>query len=135
MPTFTPALVEPRLVAGLDADGEQGHAGDRIRLAASSCGACGRTVFPAHDRCPGCGAEATSIALGCEGRIRGFTSVLAPPPDALIDPPYHVGLVDFDGGVTIMGLLVSETAVGAVVETVTFEVGDRLTYAFRAVGG
>lgn len=129
----TPQPLEPLLVAVSDRAG--GTLGAPLRLAASRCDRCSRTTFPALTSCPVCGGDVDEVELPSEGRIRGFTSVLAPPPDSLIAPPYHVGLVSFDdAGVTVMGLLTDlPPDVGGPVETVWFQVGEHLTYAFRPI--
>ena len=115
--------------------GQEVVPGAVVELQASRCGACGRTEFPARTSCPACGAPAARTALGTRGRLCGFTSVLHPPPGSLVEVPYHVGVVELDGAVRVMGLVdgpADALAVGLPVDTVARTAAqDLVTYGFR----
>jgi uncharacterized OB-fold protein len=134
-PDMAGRFLEPALVVGGNDEHGRPHPGQPIQLAASHCASCRRTAFPALATCPECGAPSTSIGLPTEGRVHAHTSVLAPPPDAEIEPPYHIGLVTFeDQHITVMGLLTSEPAgPGAKTTTVAHPVGGGFTFAFQPV--
>jgi uncharacterized OB-fold protein len=79
--------------------------------------------------------------LGPDAVLVGFTSVLHPPPGALVDAPYHVGVARYESGISVIGLLVDvddvdDVRVGTPVETTSVEIAPgRLTYGFRPVAG
>lgn len=126
--------VVPREAFALDADIVPGEV---VPLRASRCAMCGRTEFPARLECPACGAPSPEISLPTEGRLCGFTSVLHSPPGAAVEVPYHVGVVELDGAIRVMGLLEdppADLAVGLPVQTVAAIASeDLITYAFRVV--
>ena len=129
------AFLRGDLVAGAGEPGEAVAAGARIRLAASTCGACGRVQFPARTECPACGAPASATALQARATLGPCTAVLHPPPGALVPTPYLVGVARFPEGISVMGLVVGTDQTpppGTPVETVATALPDgRLTYAFR----
>jgi len=128
-----PALrnVNPDLFAG------PADVGQPVHLRASRCGDCGRTEFPALHRCPACGGAATDVELPLDGVLRGHTAVLHPPPGALVEPPYRIGVVELGGAIRILGLIESgpdDLTVGLPVETVAASPAEGLlSYAFRVV--
>jgi uncharacterized OB-fold protein len=136
---MTASFISPTLV---DCDGEDDRTavvGNPVRLRASACTDCDQVVFPAMPTCPSCGRYATTLPLASRATLRGFTSVLHPPPGAEIATPYHVGVAEFAEGVAIMGILDIPDGHtprrGDPIATVSFAVGEALTYAFRLVDG
>jgi uncharacterized OB-fold protein len=122
-------------------DGEAGPPahGDRLRLVGSSCPACGRVAFPAVDACAACFTPAAEVLLPAEGTVALNTSVLHPPPGALVPVPYHLGFVAL-GERSVTGLLVGAVGepgtglIGRPATTVAHVIDDEhTTYAF-AVG-
>lgn len=109
--------------------------GQAVALRASTCSGCGRAEFPPRAACPACGSAAALTELPTAGRLCAFTSVLHPPPGALVEVPYHVGVAELGGVLRVLGLLdgpAAALAVGLTVETVAHRVsGDLVTYAFR----
>jgi uncharacterized OB-fold protein len=110
-------------------------AGARIRLAASTCPSCGRVHFPAREQCPACGAATRATPLQSGAILGACTAVLHPPPGALVEVPYLIGVAQFPEGISIMGVVVgaSETPPpGTPVDTVATALPDgRLTYAYQ----
>lgn len=126
-------FLEPRLIA--TPKGSDGAAvGDRLHLAASRCAECERVDFPRRDTCPAC-LSPTSDATLSEGTLSGFTSVLHPPPGAEVETPYHIGVVAFPEGISVLGQLLvdslDDVAIGDRAEVVATEVEGTVTYAFR----
>jgi uncharacterized OB-fold protein len=112
--------------------------GERARLAASSCGHCGRVEFPARSRCPACDKDAQPVALSPDACLGAFTTVLHAVPGARIKPPYHVGVAQFSEGISVIGLLLASEGdnvrIGQSVETVVLEPFEgSVTYAFRLI--
>ncbi|RRQ28998.1 hypothetical protein DK926_03600 [Rhodococcus sp. Eu-32] len=105
--------------------------GASTELHASTCNSCARTHFPAVDDCPACGGTVHSERL-TTGRLSARTEVTAPPPGALVEPPYAVGIADFDSGIRVIGLVDAGTAVGDDVSVVVRRYhSNRTTFAFR----
>jgi uncharacterized OB-fold protein len=110
--------------------------GEPIQLVASQCEDCARVEFPVRESCPVCGALMKPHQVTSTGTVRGFTSVTAAPPGALIAPPYVVGMVAFaHEGISVMGLVTADLdqlALGDPVTTVLVEVSPGVaTYGFR----
>lgn len=130
-------LVCPDLIAAPEDPAGDLAVGARIHLVAASCPQCGHLEFPTLDTCPACGRATEEIALSVDAELAGFTSVLHPPPGALVEVPYHVGVARFPEGICVMGLLLGvedgETpTVGEPLDTVVARPFDgALTYAFR----
>ncbi|TQC46700.1 hypothetical protein EEB14_24655 [Rhodococcus sp. WS4] len=100
-------------------------------LLVSTCEACGRTHFPTVAECPACGGFVQTAHLS-RGRLSARTEVTTPPPGALIEPPYHVGITDFEEGIRVIGLVDGEAIVGDEIEVVVVEYHPgRGTFAFR----
>jgi uncharacterized OB-fold protein len=109
--------------------------GEPVQLLASRCEDCCRVEFPVRDTCPVCREPMTPRRVGAAGTVRGFTSVTAAPPGALIAPPYVVAMVAFaEEGISVMGLVAAELddlAVGDPVTTELVEVAPGVaTYGF-----
>jgi uncharacterized OB-fold protein len=66
------------------------------------------------------------------GSLAGATKVLHPPPGALVEAPYAVGVAEFDCGISVIGLLLDldPTELGQAVEVRASRVGDRAGFAF-----
>ena len=103
------------------------------------CGECGFIGFPRRLACERCGSENIKEKLeGPAGRLMTFTIVHEPFGQGSLEPPYGVGLVQFEDGVTIKGLLhptYQAPHVGESVLTTEIEIkgdgdDDLLTYAF-----
>jgi uncharacterized OB-fold protein len=71
--------------------------------------------------------------------LRGFTAVLHQPPDAQLRAPYWVGDVEFDAGVSVVGLLVGvsgEPSLGSAVEVVAVPLENGpVTFGYRVSAG
>jgi uncharacterized OB-fold protein len=108
--------------------------GAPVALAASRCPECGRPEFPRSSVCPACGAATEPISLA-RGSLVGATKVLHPPPGALVEAPYEVGVAEFDCGISVIGLLIDVDAaeLGQAVEVRASRVGDRAGFAFVPV--
>lgn len=136
MTSTTATLLAPELVA--ESSGGPAVAGEPLQLAAGRCDDCGRHVFPAMERCPIDGAPMATAALSRTARLRGHTSVLAPPPEVELPVPYHVGTAEFPEGLVVLGLLLADpehVAIGDELEVVAHPVGEQLTFAFRPTRG
>jgi uncharacterized OB-fold protein len=129
-------FVDERLVVDATA-----VAGSAAQLRATTCGACGRTEFPAIDGpCPACGASTEEHPLGPAAVLRGFTEVLHQPPGAAVEAPYTVAVGGFPEGVSVMGLFqphtaVDQLAIGDAIEVCIAEIPGARTYAFRLASG
>ncbi|RZI53453.1 MAG: hypothetical protein EOP16_02800 [Pseudonocardia sp.] len=105
--------------------------GEITSLLASTCEACGRTHFPTVAQCPACGGSIHMAHLS-RGRLSARTEVTTPPPGALIEPPYHVGITDFAEGIRVIGLIDGDAIVGDEIEVAVIEYHPgRGTFAFR----
>jgi uncharacterized OB-fold protein len=109
----------------------------------SRCASCGARAFPARDVCEDClSGELEVVPLGSAGTLHAFTIVHEPFGVGSLPPPYGVGLIEFEDGFQIRGLLdpsVKEWAVGHPVvttEIVMDREGDTelLTYALTPGG-
>jgi uncharacterized OB-fold protein len=72
--------------------------------------------------------------LSSRGTVGGFTTISAKPPGGLIEPPYTVVVAELEGGISVLGPLTdldTEPTIGMAVESIGFQLGDRLGYAFR----
>jgi len=121
------------------ASGAAGHvaSGSPIHLLASRCDSCHRVHFPARGECPACDGQTRATPLQEQATLDGCTAVLHPPPGALVEVPYLVGVARFAEGISIMGLVVGVAqtpAPGTPVRTVAAALPDgRLTYAFSPI--
>jgi len=132
-------LLEPRLIF-TEGPGERAAVvpGSPVRLLAGRCAACGRVEFPRPTTCPSCAGDIEKVPLSDRPTLAGFTSVLHPPPGALVATPYHVGVAAFPEGISVLGLLVGvpdggagSLRIGAGLATVAAAVGEHATYAYR----
>jgi uncharacterized OB-fold protein len=127
--TLTP--VHPDLLARNDA-----LPGEVLALRASRCSDCNLVAFPTRQTCEQCGTTPVEIELSTRATLIAHTEVIHPPPDALVEVPYGVGLVRFPEGISILGLLedgLRQTAeIGLEVETFAHEAFEGgLTYGYR----
>lgn len=90
--------------------------------------ACGK-AFPARAyACPICGsADVRPAEIPGEGSLYAFTTIRVPPPALVAEAPYHLALVEFPGGLRVLGRLeaaaAESLAVGAPVEVI--RIGSR----------
>lgn len=131
-------LMNPQLLEGTAtmADGSPGaEPGTSVRLAASRCQACDRVDFPRRSDCPSCGGPVTDVSLSEGAVLGGSTSVLHPPPGALVETPYNIGVAAFPEGISILGQLLvrslDEVQLGDPLAVVATEVDGTVTYGFR----
>lgn len=105
--------------------------GETVALAAGRCLECGRAEFPRVTTCPACGATVEPITLE-HGTLTGATTVLHPPPGALVEVPYNVGVAAFECDLSLLGLLIDAdpTVLGCPLEVRVCRVGDRASFAF-----
>ncbi len=68
--------------------------------------ACGK-VFPTRPyACSACGgAEVQLVHVPGEGRLYAFTTIRVPPPALASEAPYHLAMVEFPGGLRVLGRL------------------------------
>jgi uncharacterized OB-fold protein len=108
--------------------------GEPTALCASSCPSCGRVAFPRRSHCPACGAASAPAALHGPARLRVLTAVLAQPPGSRVEPPYEVGVAEFDEGICVIGLMNGTAQRGdAVVPVVVEPYPQGRFFAFRRV--
>lgn len=101
-------------------------------LRVSTCGDCSRTEFPAQDACPACGGASPRARLTVPGLLTRLTTVLFPPPGGLVPVPYAVGVVEFAEGISIMGRVIGEVAIGDAVTPAHAELPNgEETYVFE----
>lgn len=120
-----------------DGDTAPPATGDRLRLVGSTCATCGRVAFPAVEACAACFTPTDEVLLPATGRVALNTSVLHPPPGALVPVPYHLGFVVL-GDRSVTGLLVGavgepgDDLIGRPATTVAHVIDDEhTTYAFE----
>lgn len=76
-----------------------------MKIEASVCNECKRTVIPPRDICPYCGPGASSMilkSLSNAGIILSYTSLRSPP--AGFDPPVLLALVELAEGGSVLCL-------------------------------
>ena len=68
--------------------------------------ACGK-LFPARAyACPACGgADLRPAEIHGEGSLYAFTTIRVPPPALAAEAPYHLAMVEFPGGLRVIGRL------------------------------
>jgi uncharacterized OB-fold protein len=115
---------------------EDAKPGEPLALRASRCERCDLVAFPYRTTCEQCFESTDNIALSTRATLIAHTEVIHPPPDALVEVPYGVGLVRFPEGISILGLLDDalrkNPEVGAEVESYAYEAfPGGLTYAYR----
>ena len=77
--------------------------GNRYRLEAGRCTACGKVTFPARRVCPACRAtDLETITLSRRGRVVTSTVVRTPPDDLVMEAPYAMAVVETPEGARFM---------------------------------
>lgn len=134
------------------ADGLFRWGADGVDLVGSRCRGCGAHYFPQSLSCrnPACDDKTVEeVLFGRHGRLHSYTVQHYQPPALFrMDPfaPYAIGLVEVDGGLSVMGILtgcpLDEIRIGLPVELAVTplyqdEAGcEVVTYAYRpATGG
>ncbi len=95
------------------------------RLAVYRC-ACGKVFSARPYGCPACGgAEFEPGEIPGEGTLYSFTTIRFPPPAMASEAPYHLALVEFPGGLRVLGRLEAPAAdalaIGVSVEVARIE--------------
>ncbi len=77
--------------------------GQRYRLEAAACAACGQVSYPPRSVCPGCrGREFSTVVLPRRGRIVTSTVVRVPPAGFADQSPLPIALIELENGVRTM---------------------------------
>ena len=95
-----------------------------VKIQASHCDQCKRTITPPREVCPYCGIKTkpmTKLEIDSKGTILSHTT-LQMPPDGF-DIPLKIALVELDQGAIILCLGHNEENVGA-------SIGDRVEITF-----
>ena len=107
------------------------------KVMATKCVKCGANYFPPKMDCPKClDSEVEWFEVKGNGRLVTYTIVNYGPSGFEDDAPYTLALVDFGGGVKILGRLSRDIAeddikVGMEVKVVAIKLpGDKLSYEF-----
>lgn len=88
-------------------------AGEKWSLSGNKCRQCGTMFHPARYRCAKCtSADLEPVELAKQGELISFTQVHQTHPDALIHPPYWVGLIRLDNGPIIEAIAPNEIEPG-----------------------
>jgi len=83
--------------------------------------ACGKLYAARPYACSACGgAEVQAVEIEGEGTLHTFTTIRMAPPAMAAEAPYHLALVEFPGGLRVLGRLevpaADALAIGAAVE-------------------
>jgi uncharacterized OB-fold protein len=87
---------------------------DGVVLLASRCAQCTRRYFPRTETCrdPSCGRAALSgTELSGAGTLWSYTVQHYPAPEPFRfdgDPPYGIGVIEFDDGLRVVAMVVPE---------------------------
>ena len=76
-----------------------------MKILASRCGRCSRTITPPRDVCPYCGKSAGKMALQeieGKGEVLSYTTLQMPPEG--FKPPLKMALVELEQGVIVLCL-------------------------------
>lgn len=133
--------IDPKLLQLGDASG------DSWSLPGNKCLDCGTMFHPPRLHCAKCtSSNLQDIELAKSGRLISYTEVHQTHPDALIEPLYHVGLIQLDNGPIIEAISTKDVESGSLrngqeVELVLMPLADNeegqkiVTYAFRGRNG
>ncbi len=67
---------------------------------------CGKIFGTRPYGCPSCGGTDVGPAeIPGEGSLYAFTTIRVPPPALAAEAPYHLALVEFPGGLRVVGRL------------------------------
>jgi len=94
-----------------------------MKIQASHCKRCSRTIVPPRDICPYCGTAAGEMArekVGSRGTILSHTTLQQPPEG--FTPPLTMALVELDKGAVVLCLAASNDDSGP-------EIGDSVDIA------
>lgn len=109
----------------------------------SKCEACGARAFPARDVCEDCfSPDLTLVELGSTGTLHAFTIVHETFGPGSLPLPYGLGILQFEDGFQIRGLLNPDChawIVGQAVETIEIPLErdgetELMTYALTPRG-
>ena len=83
--------------------------------------ACGKLYQARPYACSACGGiDVEGIEIAGEGTLYSFTTIRMAPPAMAAEAPYHLALVEFPGGLRVLGRLEAPApealAIGAAVE-------------------
>ena len=68
--------------------------------------ACGKIFGTRPYACPSCGGtDVGPTEIPGEGSLYAFTTIRVPPPALAAEAPYHLALVEFPGGLRVVGRL------------------------------
>ena len=109
--------------------------GQKYRLIAGKCSACGKLNFPPAPICKGCGQTGTQeeIRLKGKGKIYSYTVIGrggAPPEFAKMQKkagPYAIAVIELDEGQKVNAQLTD------VPDPYNIKIGDRVTAVFRQI--
>ena len=75
-------------------------------LVGSKCRSCGEVIFPPRRCCRRCSStDLEEVALSRRAKLYSFTSIVVKLPNAKLQPPYFVGVVELPEGERIRTLL------------------------------
>ena len=75
-------------------------------LLGNRCRACGEIFFPSKYCCRNCSSEdMEEISLSNKGTLYAFTKIRVNLPNAKVDPPFLIGIIEFMEGEKIITLL------------------------------
>jgi uncharacterized OB-fold protein len=96
------------------------------RLMAGKCRKCGKTLLPPRPLCDSClSGEFDWVEIPPKGRLLTYTIIHVAPPEFQEMTPYAVGIVEFDDGIKIPGMIKGVT-------TEKLKVGMTLGVGFEA---
>ncbi len=103
-------------------------------LKGCECTSCGKLMLPARIICPSCGSrDLSDKGYKGTGVVKTKTVIHVPLPRFQDMSPHGVGIIDLDEGVSISGLLLDDPEIGARVEAVYLEDGEKKILAFKPV--
>ncbi len=109
------------------------------RIMGNRCRGCGRVHLPPRQICSGCGGRDLEwMEIQGRGKLQAFTVIHVPPTRMRGRHPYAVGIVKFEEGPSISGLILDirrgeGLEVGAEVEPLIAREDDGLRLCFRLV--
>jgi len=109
------------------------------RIMGSRCKGCGAISLPPRPICTQCGGQDLEwVELEGKGTVRAYTVIHVPLTRMRDRCPYACGVVEFDEGPRISGLILGvsedeEMAVGSRVEVEFVKEGERTALYFRLV--
>jgi len=107
------------------------------KIMASYCPACNKVHLPPRPMCPNCVGKANEWReLKGDGIIKAYTTIHVPLTKMMNQSPYTVGVIEFDEGGSISGLItnVRETdrdLIGLRVKTQIVKEGEEVKLCFK----